>query len=228
VDVAESTVAGAHVARPPKLFISYRRDDTGAFVGALDRRLRQDLGSWNVFRDVQNMIAGERFELRISDQIEQSDVVLVVIGPRWEGAAEDRTSQSRLAHADDFVRQEVRIALKNRPRSTPIPDSSTEPRFLRRYPPISMPSKSTSASNSTVTSSYEKTHPATKHWNDVHTIRFRGREPGRDVTAERAAANRVWTRGWMTITGPGNRARCGGGNARTGGALVVSSVGCFD
>ena len=55
-------VTAAALAGAPKLFISYRRDDTSAFVAVLDRRLRQDLGSRNIFRDVRDLIAGERFE----------------------------------------------------------------------------------------------------------------------------------------------------------------------
>jgi hypothetical protein len=114
------------------VFISYRRDDTAALVGALDRRLRQDLGSRNVFRDVHDLIAGERFEVRLTDEIERSDIVLVVIGPRWEGAG-DGTGGSRLAREDDFVRLEVRTALEHRPRTTPMPvliDGATFPPAL--------------------------------------------------------------------------------------------------
>jgi hypothetical protein len=116
----------------PRLFISYRRDDTSAFVAALDRRLRQDMGSRNVFRDVHDLIAGERFEVRLTDEIEHSDIVLVVIGPQWEGAGSG-TSAPRLARDDDFVRLEVRTALEHRPRTTPMPvlvDGATFPTVL--------------------------------------------------------------------------------------------------
>ena len=103
------------------MFISYRRDDVPGVVEALDARLRQDLGSWNVFRDVHDLIAGERFGLRISDEIKRSDVVLVVVGPRWAGQNADAMREPRLFDTADFVRQEVRIALANYPHSTPIP-----------------------------------------------------------------------------------------------------------
>ena len=58
--------------------------------------------------------------------------MLVVIGPRWEGAT-DGTGPSRLARDDDFVRLEVRTALGHRPRTTPMPvlvDGATFPTAL--------------------------------------------------------------------------------------------------
>ena len=113
--------ADAEIAGPPKLFISYRRDDTRALVEALDDRLRQDLGTNSVFRDVQNLIAGERFEARIMQEIERSDAVLVVIGPSWAGSTGDGSRPSRLDDPDDFVRREVRAALDQRSRSIPMP-----------------------------------------------------------------------------------------------------------
>jgi hypothetical protein len=132
VDAEGGVAAAPTLAGAPRLFISYRRDDTSTFVAALDRRLRQDLGSRNVFRDVHDLIAGERFEVRLTDEIEQSDIVLVVIGPRWEGAG-DGTGPARIARDDDFVRLEVRTALKRRPRTTPMPvlvDGATFPSSL--------------------------------------------------------------------------------------------------
>jgi TIR domain len=115
-DAAESPIA-----RAPRLFISYRRQDTREFVTTLDARLRADLGARNVFRDVQDLIAGEIFTERIVAEILESDVVLIVIGPMWEGAGADPSRPSRLADPADFVRREVGLALQNRPRSTPIP-----------------------------------------------------------------------------------------------------------
>ena len=125
-------LAHAAVSGAPKLFISYRRNDTRAFVEALDSRLRADLGSRNVFRDVHDLIAGESFDQRIVTEIDTSDVVLVVIGPAWPGSF-DHSSPSRLAEPNDFVRKEVAAALRARPRTVPIPvlvDGATFPSAL--------------------------------------------------------------------------------------------------
>jgi hypothetical protein len=88
------------------------------FVDALDRRLRQDLGARAVFRDVNDLIVGEPFARRIAEEIQGSDGLVLVIGPHWAGQVGDAT---RLEQDDDFVRQEVQIALNNQNRVTVMP-----------------------------------------------------------------------------------------------------------
>jgi hypothetical protein len=124
---------GSVVVQPPKLFISYRRNDAGAFVQALDARLRHDLGGANVFRDAHDLIVGEKFEDRIMTEIEGSDAVLVVIGRHWDGSTDDSSNLPRLADPNDFVRREVRAALDLRRKSMPIPvlvEGATFPHWL--------------------------------------------------------------------------------------------------
>jgi hypothetical protein len=119
-DAGEPT-AHEPVVGPPRFFISYRRSDTAEFVETLDRRVREDMGSQSVFRDAADLIAGEPFERRLFEEINASDIVLVVIGPAWAAPLKGGTNGSRLDDPDDFVRREVRAALENRPRSMPMP-----------------------------------------------------------------------------------------------------------
>ena len=104
-----STAQPGGAPSAPHVFISYRRDDTGEVVGELDRRLRRDLGAASIFRDARDLIAGQRFEQRLLEQVGHADAVLVLIGPAWEGV--DDRGRRRIDNPDDFVRREVAAAL---------------------------------------------------------------------------------------------------------------------
>lgn len=115
------------IIRTPRTFISYRRKQL-FIVERLDARLREDLGTTNVYRDVKDLIVGEDFEDRVFEEIDRSDAVIVVVGPGWEAGA-----SSRLDEPHDFVRREVAAALASDTCSTPLPvllDGATFPEPL--------------------------------------------------------------------------------------------------
>src|SRR4051812_18081058 len=70
-----------------KVFISYRREDTPEVVDRIANRLRQELGPEHVFKDVDNISAGENFLEKIQAALTAADVLLVVIGPGWLNAS---------------------------------------------------------------------------------------------------------------------------------------------
>lgn len=120
----------------PKLFISYRREDSAGFAGRLTDALEQRLGAGSVFRDVDDIRPGEDFEAVIERGLRQVQVVLVVIGPGWLEAAAD--GRRRLDRPDDFVRREVESALASGKPVVPIlvggasmPDAAALPPALR-------------------------------------------------------------------------------------------------
>src|SRR2546426_7810650 len=90
-----------------RIFISYRRGDTGGYAGRVCDRLTARFGSDQVLMDVQDIHAGQNFVTSIEDTIATCDCVIVVIGPRWL-----ETVQKRLQSSDDFVRHEISSALK--------------------------------------------------------------------------------------------------------------------
>jgi hypothetical protein len=103
----------------PRIFVSYRRDDTLGFVEALDDCLRQDLGSRNVFRDLHDIHAGDRFAERVVEEIAHSDAMIAVIGPAWVGQRNGETD--RIQDNADLVREEIRTALANHEHVALIP-----------------------------------------------------------------------------------------------------------
>ena len=102
-----------------RVFISYRRSDTGGRAGRLSDVLASRLGADNVFHDVTTLAPGTDFDEQIAATIARCDAVLVVIGRGWLVEA-DAIGRRRLDRADDLVRHEVRIALSQEKRIVPV------------------------------------------------------------------------------------------------------------
>lgn len=95
-----------------KIFLSYRRDDSRAFTGRICDRLTQHFGDEAVFRDVDSIPIGMDFRDKIRETIEQAEVLIAVIGPRWLTTT-NAEGNPRLHHPDDYVRLEIESALAN-------------------------------------------------------------------------------------------------------------------
>ena len=102
-----------------KIFISYRRDDTGGRAGRLFDQLAARFGTRNVFQDVTAVTPGHDFTEQVVHAIAGSDVTLVVIGPNWlDSRAAD--GSRRIDHDDDFVRREIAAALTSEVAVVPV------------------------------------------------------------------------------------------------------------
>jgi hypothetical protein len=91
-----------------RVFMSYRRTDDANFTGRFHDKLIGVFGDANVFRDIDSIPAGTRFEDVINARLSDVDAVLALIGPTW-GARIDSPS--------DFVRMEIAHALQS---GTPV------------------------------------------------------------------------------------------------------------
>ncbi|HEV7126672.1 MAG TPA: toll/interleukin-1 receptor domain-containing protein [Ktedonobacterales bacterium] len=125
-----------------KIFLSYRRDDSGPTTGRIYDRLANHFGKEAIFIDVSNIPLGVDFMSHIRQTIEQCAVQLVVIGPRWLDIT-DAQGARRLDNPEDPVRQEVEVGLASEVlvipllvdgASTPIADSL--PTSLRAIPAL--------------------------------------------------------------------------------------------
>jgi pterin-4a-carbinolamine dehydratase len=94
----------------PKIFISYRRSN--AFVtDHIHHQLVSKFVPSSIFLDTADIEPGERFPERIKGAVQQALIVLVVIGPDWISMQDPRTYRRRLELPEDWVRQEVELAL---------------------------------------------------------------------------------------------------------------------
>jgi hypothetical protein len=101
------------------IFVSYRRDDSRHAAGRLLDRLRQIFNPHQLFMDVDNVAPGLDFVMVLTEQVAACDVMLVVIGPNWLDARDEK-GKRRLDNSDDFVRIEVQAALERNVRVIPV------------------------------------------------------------------------------------------------------------
>jgi hypothetical protein len=96
-----------------RIAISYRRDDSLDITGRIFDRLSEHFGREAVFRDIDNIPPGVDFRRHIDRVLDESDIVLAIVGPRWVGPDDE---QRRLTSPVDPVRLEIETALqKNKP-----------------------------------------------------------------------------------------------------------------
>ena len=95
---------------PPRIFISYRRDDAAGDAGRLADHVRRRFGSTRVFLDIDTIEPGTDFVRVLRESLQDTAVMLVVIGPRWTSLRSANGSR-RLDDPTDFVRMEVEAAL---------------------------------------------------------------------------------------------------------------------
>ncbi|MBT8185947.1 MAG: toll/interleukin-1 receptor domain-containing protein [Eudoraea sp.] len=92
------------------VFITYRRSDSSSATGRIADRLQSHFGQGKIFYDIDTIPLGVDFRTFISDQLDKTDVFLVVIGDEWIGA-KDAEGNRRIDDPNDWVRIEVSAAL---------------------------------------------------------------------------------------------------------------------
>lgn len=98
------------------VFLSYRRDDTRHVAGRLADRLQEH---FEIFMDTDMIEPGMDFIEVIRREIRQCDVLLAVIGTGWTTSTDDR-GRRRLDDPNDWVVEEIRVALERNIRVIPV------------------------------------------------------------------------------------------------------------
>lgn len=98
-----------------KVFISYRRDSDAARAVILDKEISgafnypKETPSVVIYRDTRKRL-DVPWPQELRDRCGAADIVLVVIGPNWL-EAQDQHARRRIDQPDDWVRQEIELAL---------------------------------------------------------------------------------------------------------------------
>jgi TIR domain len=95
----------------PKVFISYRRQDSAGHAGRVHDRLQREFSADLVFMDVDAIRLGTNFSKVLHEEVAKCGVLLAVIGPTWSDAR-DEDGNRRLDDPNDFVRVEIAAALQ--------------------------------------------------------------------------------------------------------------------
>ena len=89
-----------------RIFISYRRNDGAEAAERLKKRIEQKFPGDCVFIDVHDVGPGSEFDVQISKEVSNCDILLAVIGPKWLEILKNRENDPF-----DFVRKEISKAL---------------------------------------------------------------------------------------------------------------------
>src|SRR4051812_45724400 len=112
-------MCNAHGGQAMKVFISYRREDSRHVADRIYDRLTAHFGTGTIFKDVDSIPLGADFRRKLQEAVEQSGVMVVVIGDRWLRLT-NKAGQRRLDNENDFVRIEIETALQRRIAVVPI------------------------------------------------------------------------------------------------------------
>jgi|TARA_B100000315_G_scaffold204080_1_gene197308 hypothetical protein len=102
-----------------KIFISYRREDSSAYSRLLRQSLLQFMEEEQIFMDIMAIHDGDDFVKAISTAVTECESMIVMIGKKWANSV-NADEEKRLFQADDFVRQEVALALTEGKRVVPV------------------------------------------------------------------------------------------------------------
>lgn len=100
-----------------RVFVSYRREDTRYAAGRLGDRLNERFG--HVFMDIDDIDPGVDFTDAIRRAVGECDILLALIGDKWTSAV-DEHGRRRLDDPDDWIVQELRVALDRGIRVIPV------------------------------------------------------------------------------------------------------------
>ena len=122
----------------PRIFVGYRRADTGKFSAKIYADLATHFGAEVVFQDVADIEAGLPWSEVIDEAIASCDVFVVLIGNEWLDAT-DEEGNRRLDDPADRHRREIEVALERGIRVFPVliedaamPRAERLPETLRR------------------------------------------------------------------------------------------------
>ena len=92
----------------PKIFISYRRVDEPDFVGRMRDNFVFRYGEENVFMDVDSTPDFTHFQEHIINEVDKSDVLVIIIGPKWLELLKERSRTDE----PDYLVKEIERALE--------------------------------------------------------------------------------------------------------------------
>jgi hypothetical protein len=101
----------------PKIFLSYRRQNSAYVAQFLYERLRAHFGADAIFMDLESIPFGVDFREHISSAVDRCGILLAVIGRNWAGEA---GAPRRIDDPRDFVRIEIESALERNLPVVPI------------------------------------------------------------------------------------------------------------
>jgi hypothetical protein len=108
-----------HAIAMPKIFISYRRSDTGPEAGRLRTSLVHHFGRERIFRDKDSISPGVNWHDEVRQALSGDTIVLALIGKTWVTAI-DATGQRLIDDSRSNNRLELETALRGGLKTIPV------------------------------------------------------------------------------------------------------------
>jgi hypothetical protein len=102
----------------PRIFLSYRREDSTGYTRLLYEELVKHFGSGSVFLDVTQIRLGEDFSEVIAEAVGSCQALIAIIGKAWLNIADG--SRGRLNDPNDQLRLEIKSALNRNIKIFPV------------------------------------------------------------------------------------------------------------
>ena len=96
----------------PKIFMSYRREDSGGHAGRIHADLVRRFGINQIFMDIGTVAPGDDFIDAVNGAIQSCDALIAIIGKQWLTISDGTTP--RLKNPKDYVRLEISKALQRK------------------------------------------------------------------------------------------------------------------
>ncbi len=113
-----SNILSFRRSRHPRIFVSYRREDSSGHAGRLYDALCRSFDKENIFFDIDSLGPGVPFTDALDAAIASCDIFLAVIGRQWLGVNQD--GKRRIDLPDDFTRREIAAAIGHGVRIIPV------------------------------------------------------------------------------------------------------------
>jgi class 3 adenylate cyclase len=121
----------------PKIFISYRRDDTAPISTRIADALKDHFGPDDVFFDARDIPLGVDFREYLANAVGRCRILLAVISRNWVGSFPEPTGtwSRRIDDPGDFVRIEVESAFRLGTKVIPVHIDDASMPTQRELPP---------------------------------------------------------------------------------------------
>lgn len=133
VDAPAEPMSVGKLTGGPRVFLSYRRDDSTLYAETLFESLIAKVPDIRVFRDSDTLQPGMVFSEAIEETVATCDILIAVIGKKWRGGS-SQAGTYRIDLPGDWVRLEVATALQQKKLVIPclvggakMPDKETLP-----------------------------------------------------------------------------------------------------
>jgi hypothetical protein len=114
------------------VFINYRAADNPLAAATICVWLTMKFGPHQTFRDCDSLEAGDHYPTAIRSALENADILIAVIGPRWLTLTDPETGTRLIDRPADWVRREIATAFQRKIIVLPVllkgtPDNARPP-----------------------------------------------------------------------------------------------------